>query len=75
VPWRSGDSHGLQAGITAEAIASLCWIMPTVVVEVSFVELTRDDLLRHSQFVALRQDKRARDLTREAGRGSGLSLD
>jgi bifunctional non-homologous end joining protein LigD len=54
-------------GITAEDMASLCWVRPTVVVEVSFVEWTRDGLLRHSQFVALREDKSPRDVRREPG--------
>jgi bifunctional non-homologous end joining protein LigD len=54
-------------GITAEDMASLCWVIPTVVVEVSFVEWTRDGVLRHSQFVGLREDKRPRDVRREQG--------
>ena len=35
-----------------------------LVVEVSFAEWTRDGSLRHAAFVALRDDKAARDVTR-----------
>jgi bifunctional non-homologous end joining protein LigD len=53
-------------GVSAEDMAKLRWVKPRVVVEVSFVEWTREGALRHSQFVALRSDKRARDVRREA---------
>jgi len=53
-------------GVSAEDMGKLRWVKPRVVVEVSFVEWTRDGALRHSQFVALRTDKRARDVRREA---------
>jgi ATP-dependent DNA ligase len=34
-------------------------------VESAFVEWTREGLLRHPKFVGLREDKKARDVTRE----------
>jgi bifunctional non-homologous end joining protein LigD len=40
-------------GITAEDMAGLRWVRPRVSVEVSFVEWTRDGLLRHPQFVSV----------------------
>ena len=40
-------------GITAADMAALRWVTPRVVVEVSFVEWTRDGLLRHPEFVAV----------------------
>jgi bifunctional non-homologous end joining protein LigD len=52
-------------GVSAEDMAKLRWVKPQVVVEVSFVEWTMDGALRHSQFVAIRPDKRARDVYRE----------
>jgi DNA ligase D-like protein (predicted ligase) len=52
-------------GVSAEDMGKLHWVKPRVVVEVSFVEWTREGALRHSQFVALRSDKRARDVRRE----------
>jgi bifunctional non-homologous end joining protein LigD len=41
------------------------WVSPTLVAEVSFTEWTRDGLLRHPVFVALRVDKNPRDVVRE----------
>jgi bifunctional non-homologous end joining protein LigD len=52
-------------GVSAEDMAKLRWVKPQVVVEVSFVEWTMEGALRHSQFVAIRSDKRARDVHRE----------
>ena len=60
----SGKSHWGE-GITEADMATLRWVKPQLVVEVSFVEWTRDGLLRHSQFVALREDKAAGDVRRE----------
>jgi DNA ligase D-like protein (predicted ligase) len=54
-------------GITAEEMAALQWVRPTLVAEVSFAEWTRDGSLRHAAFVGLRKDKRAKDVTRDAG--------
>jgi bifunctional non-homologous end joining protein LigD len=56
-------------GISAEDMTKIRWVKPRVVVEVSFVEWTLEGALRHSQFVALRSDKRARDVRREADSG------
>jgi bifunctional non-homologous end joining protein LigD len=53
-------------GITADEMNALRWVRPTQVAEVSFAEWTRDGSLRHASFVALRDDKAARDVTREA---------
>jgi ATP-dependent DNA ligase len=39
-------------------MTSLRWVKPKIVVEVSFVEWTRDGLLRHPEFVGLRTDKK-----------------
>jgi bifunctional non-homologous end joining protein LigD len=52
-------------GITAEDMTSLRWVKPTLVVEVSFVEWTRDGLLRHSEFAGIREEKRPQDVRRE----------
>jgi bifunctional non-homologous end joining protein LigD len=53
-------------GITADEMNALRWVRPTQVAEVSFAEWTRDGSLRHAAFVALRDDKAAKDVTREA---------
>ena len=52
-------------GISEADMAGLRWVKPKIVVEVSFVEWTRDGLLRHSEFLAVRDDKPARDVRRE----------
>ena len=60
----SRSSHWGE-GITAEEMPALRWVKPVVVVEVSFVEWTRDGSLRHASFEGLRDDKSARDVVRE----------
>lgn len=52
-------------GVTAEDMTTLRWVKPKIVVEVSFVEWTRDGILRHSEFVGVRDDKRPSDVHRE----------
>jgi DNA ligase D-like protein (predicted ligase) len=52
-------------GISEEDMSKLRWVKPTVVVEVSFVEWTRDGLLRHAEFISLRDDKSPREVRRE----------
>ena len=48
-------------------MATLRWVKPAVVIEVAFVEWTREGLLRHPQFVGVRGDKAARTVRREGG--------
>ena len=45
-------------------MAECRWLKPVLVAEVEFLEWTSDNHLRHSRFVALRDDKRAKDVTR-----------
>jgi bifunctional non-homologous end joining protein LigD len=52
-------------GITADDMAALRWVKPQIVVEVSFVEWTRDGLLRHPEFIGVRDDKSPREIRRE----------
>jgi bifunctional non-homologous end joining protein LigD len=52
-------------GITAEGMKELCWVKPALVIEVAFVEWTRDSNLRHASFVGIREDKKPREVTRE----------
>jgi bifunctional non-homologous end joining protein LigD len=51
-------------GISEEDMATLHWVKPRLVIEVSFVEWTRDGRLRHPRFVAIRSDKAPKDVTR-----------
>jgi bifunctional non-homologous end joining protein LigD len=41
------------------------WIAPRLVAEIAFTEFTRDGTLRHPSFIALREDKPAKDVVRE----------
>jgi bifunctional non-homologous end joining protein LigD len=45
------------------------WVRPVLVAEVRFTEWTRDGLLRHPAFVALRSDKPASQVVREVPAG------
>jgi bifunctional non-homologous end joining protein LigD len=64
LPNRDGRSRWGE-GIGAEDMKTLRWVKPTLVVEVAFVEWTRDGLLRHAQFVGVREDKKAGAVRRE----------
>ena len=54
-------------GVTPEDMTKLRWVKPKLVVEVSFVEWTRDGALRHSEFVAVRDDKHPAEVHRDSG--------
>ena len=53
------------AGLTAAKMAECRWLKPVLVGQFEFVEWTSDAHLRHSRFMALREDKRANDVRRE----------
>jgi ATP-dependent DNA ligase len=53
------------AGLTAKKMPDCRWLEPTLVGQFEFVEWTPDNHLRHTKFVALREDKRAREVRRE----------
>jgi len=53
------------AGLTAAKMAECRWLKPQLVGQFEFVEWTEDAHLRHSRFVALRDDKKATDVKRE----------
>ncbi len=52
-------------GLTKEKMADCRWLKPVLVGQFEFVEWTDDNHLRHTKFVALREDKSARDVKRE----------
>ena len=54
------------AGLTAAKMAECRWLRPVLVAQFEFVEWTSDQHLRHSRFMALRDDKKAKDVRREA---------
>jgi hypothetical protein len=51
--------------LTAEKMKVCRWLKPVLVGQFEFLEWTEDDRLRRSRFVALRDDKKARDVVRE----------
>ncbi len=53
------------AGLTAAKMKECRWLKPELVGHFEFVEWTSDNHLRHTRFVALRDDKDARDVIRE----------
>ena len=54
------------AGLTAQKMADCRWLKPELVGQFEFVEWTGENHLRHSRFVALRDDKRPEDVVRES---------
>ncbi len=52
-------------GLTKEKMADCRWLKPVLVGQFEFVEWTGDNHLRHTKFVALREDKPARDVGRD----------
>jgi bifunctional non-homologous end joining protein LigD len=52
-------------GITAEDMSTVRWVKPALVVEVSFVEWTNGNLLRHASFAGIRDDKRPSTVPRQ----------
>ena len=53
------------AGLTATKMAECRWLEPVLVGQFEFVEWTEDAHLRHSRFVALRDDKKGNTVRRE----------
>lgn len=45
--------------------ASVTWLKPQLVCEVSFAEMTSDGVMRHPSFEGMREDKKAKDVVRE----------
>lgn len=54
------------AGMTAREMREVTWLKPDLVCQVRFTEWTDDGLLRHPVFLGLRNDKRAKEVVREA---------
>jgi ATP-dependent DNA ligase len=54
------------AGLTAEKMKECRWLKPKLVGQFEFVEWTDVSHLRHTKFIALRDDKKAKDVVREA---------
>jgi DNA ligase D-like protein (predicted ligase) len=61
------DTHKSRWGdeLTADKMRKCVWLRPEAVVQVEFLEWTGADRLRHSKFVALRDDKNPRTIVKE----------
>jgi ATP-dependent DNA ligase len=53
------------AGLTVSKMIDCRWLKPVLVAQFEFVEWTGENHLRHTSFVALREDKKAKDVRRE----------
>jgi ATP-dependent DNA ligase len=53
-------------GLTTAKMKDCVWLKPSLVGQFEFVEWTDDGHPRHSKFVGLREDKKAKDVVREA---------
>jgi bifunctional non-homologous end joining protein LigD len=51
--------------ITAEVMRKIHWLRPKLVAQIEFTEWTKGNHLRHSRFIALRDDKRASEVVKE----------
>lgn len=53
--------------ITADVMPKIQWLRPKLVAQIEFTEWTKGNHLRHSRFVALRDDKKASEVIKENG--------
>jgi DNA ligase D-like protein (predicted ligase) len=54
-------------GLTQAKMVDCRWLKPVLVGQFEFTEWTGENHLRHSRFVALRENEKAKDVTRERG--------
>ena len=61
------ETHRSRFGeeLSAEKMKKAIWLRPEAVAQIEFLEWTDADRLRHSRFVRLRDDKEARNVTKE----------
>lgn len=62
------EGHGGRwgQGLTSAKMKNCRWLKPELVGQFEFVEWMPDGHLRHTKFVALREDKKAKDVGRES---------
>lgn len=54
------------AGLTAAKMVECRWLKPVLVGQFEFLEWTGDNHLRHTKFIALRDDKKPKDVRRDS---------
>jgi DNA ligase D-like protein (predicted ligase) len=59
-----GDGRWGQ-GLTAEKMKTCVWLQPQAVVRIDFLQWTSADHLRHTRFIAMREDKDPKKVVRE----------
>jgi DNA ligase D-like protein (predicted ligase) len=52
-------------GLTADKMLECCWLKPQLVAQIEYADWTDVNHLRHSKFIALRDDKPAKNVRRE----------
>jgi ATP-dependent DNA ligase len=57
--------RAVGAGLTAAKIVDCRWLKPVLVGQFEFLEWTGENHLRHTKFIGLREDKKAKDVRRE----------
>jgi bifunctional non-homologous end joining protein LigD len=57
----------LETMVTKESRRNVSWVEPTIVVQVGFTAWTRDNLIRQSSFLGIREDKFPQEVNREKG--------
>lgn len=62
---RGKKSSWDSGGVSADEMANMQWVRPRLVAEIRFLRWTTAGLLRHPAFVALRDDKSAKEVVRE----------
>jgi DNA ligase D-like protein (predicted ligase) len=63
LPERANARRG--EAITADVMKKINWLRPKLVAQIDFTEWTKGNHLRHSEFVGLRNDKKATDVVKE----------
>lgn len=63
-------SRAETSGLSAGEWGSIRWLEPTLLCEVAFTEWTQDGHIRHPSFQGIREDKDARQVTKETQRST-----
>ena len=62
---RISRSDHFGESVTAEEMNDYIWVEPRLVVQVKFAEWTKGGVLRHADFLGVREDKEPNEVVRE----------